>query len=249
MKAPFNNEESQEGDKITNREGSTNTSFIISNALIINASQLLVSIVYVTYNSLLTRMLSFNEDSRFAAQRHTVCVSRPAGEQRSPYYLQVPYRYSIPLLISIALLHWLISRGSYLINIRVDDLSSMEIPDRTRYSRGMSPLPLLLAFFLGTKMWIVLFVLKGKHLGRGMPSIGTCSVAISAACHPPTWESADATKGLMYGVVSQELRDHQESVVAFLSGEHTAGAGDVSFSSGNVQPLVVNSVHSKDCGE
>jgi hypothetical protein len=190
-------------------------------------------------------MLSFNENSRFATQRQTLRVSCPVGEQRSTYYLQVPYRYSVPFLTSIALLHWLISRGLYLLNIIVYDISGTEVPSRAHYSRGVSPLALLLAFILGTTMWIVLFVLMGKKLGRGMPIIGTCSVAISAACHPPNVGSEDTTKGLMYGVVLQEPRDFQEPGDAFLRSADQAEVGDVSFSSGNVRPLMVGTVYSR----
>jgi hypothetical protein len=246
LKAPFDNEASQDGDEFSNREGSTDASSIIFNALVVNGAQLLVSVVYVTYNGLLTRMLSFNEYSRFATRRHTLRVSRPVGQQRSTYYLQVPYRYSVPFLISMMLLHWLISRGLYLVNVHVYDISGMEIPTRARYGRGMSPLPLLLAFLLSTAMWVVLFVLMRKRLGTGMPIIGTCSAAISAACHPVMGDGSDATKGLMYGVVLEERQERQERCDGLAMGQDQAEAGSLSFSSGDVQPLVVGTIYSRN---
>jgi hypothetical protein len=178
-------------------------------------------------------MLSFNEYSRFAERRNTLRVSHPIGKQRSTYYLQVPYRYSLPLLTSMALMHWLISRGIYPVIVHVYDINGTEVPSRARYGRGISPLPLLLAFLLGLIMWILLFVLMRKRMGKGMPIIGTCSVAISASCHPPIGEG-DATKGLMYGVVPE---NHDGT------GQCQAGAPRVTFSSGDVQPLIPGTIY------
>jgi hypothetical protein len=140
-------------------------------------------------------------------------------------------------MIAMALVHWLISRGIYLVNVRVYDINGVEIPSRARYGRAMSPLPLLLALLLGTAMWITLFILMGKRLGRGMPIIGTCSAAISAACHPPTEKGVDATRALMYGVVSKERTDPG---IAFAAGENQVGREQVSFSNGDVRPLIVD---------
>ena len=40
-----------------------------------------------------------------------------------------------------------------------------------------------------------------RKLGSGMPIIGTCSLAISAACHPAVGDEDAARKPLMYGAV------------------------------------------------
>jgi hypothetical protein len=243
----FDNEISQEADNFSkgSGSGSTKASSVISNALVVNSIQLLVSIVYVTYNSLLTRMLAFDEYSHLAEHKRTLRVSAPVGEQRSTFYLQIPYRYSVPLLTSMALLHWLISRGVYLVNVRVYDVSGTEVLDRARYSRGMNPLPLLLAFLLGTAMWFALFILMGKRLGTGMPIIGTCSAAISAACHPLTYDG-DATKALTYGVLSEELHELRGHDVKPAEAQSGIGSGSVSFSSGDVHPLVVGTIYSRN---
>lgn len=58
------------------------------------------------------------EWAQFASTRRTLRVSKPQGQQRSTYWLQLPYRYSVPLMGAMVLLHWLMSRGLFLASIR-----------------------------------------------------------------------------------------------------------------------------------
>ena len=44
-------------------------------------------------------------------------VSEPRGAQRSTYYLSLPYRYIVPLLLSSAVLHWLVLQSSYYVRV------------------------------------------------------------------------------------------------------------------------------------
>ncbi|ORY16815.1 hypothetical protein BCR34DRAFT_461170, partial [Clohesyomyces aquaticus] len=79
---------------------------------IANAPQLLVSILYFLYNALFTCMLSGLEWSKFSTRRSHLRVSDPVpnGHQKSTFWLQRPYRYSVPLLAASALLRWLVSQ-------------------------------------------------------------------------------------------------------------------------------------------
>jgi hypothetical protein len=174
---------------------------LTNNVLLVNTPQLGVSLVYVFYNSLLTRMLVAHEYCKFGRVRSSLRVSRPVGDQRSTLWLQLPYRYIIPSMASMALLHWLLSRGIYLINVRVYDIQGLEEPSRIRFAYGTSQVALLFAFLVGTMMLVALFALMFRRLGTGIPIFGTCSVAISAACHVPKGDKSAATKPLMYGVV------------------------------------------------
>jgi hypothetical protein len=78
-----------------------------------------------------------------------------------------------------------------------------------RFAYGTSQIALLFAFLVGTMMLIALFALMFRKLGTGIPIFGTCSVAISAACHVPKGDENAATKPLMYGVVP--LDEHVRS--------------------------------------
>jgi hypothetical protein len=181
---------------------------LAGNTIPVNTPQLGISIVYVFYNSMLTRMFVTYEFSNFAfPARHSLRVSRPVGSQRSIYWLQLPYRYILPIMAGMALLHWLISRGLYLTNTRVYNIRGQEEPGRNRFTYSMSGLGLLFAFLVGTAMLLLLAVLMFRRLGTGMPILGTCIVAISAACHPAHGDEDAATKILSYGVVPSQPGD------------------------------------------
>lgn len=78
-----------------------------------NTPQLVLSICYLAYSGLLTRMWVEFEWSSYSVDFKTLRVTRPRGQQRSTYRLQLPYRWSIPLLGISALLHWVYSNCLY----------------------------------------------------------------------------------------------------------------------------------------
>jgi hypothetical protein len=197
---------------------------LLKNVLLVNTPQLAISLIYVFYNSLLTRMLVAYEYSKFGRTPNGLRVSRPVGDQRSTLWLQLPYRYIIPVLASMSLIHWLLSRGMRLTSIKVYDIQGQEVPSRTRFTYTTSQMLILLVFVVGTAMLIALFMLMSRKLGTGIPIVGTCSIAISAACHVPQGDEKAATKRVMYG--ASTVRDDGGSMFM-----HAA------FSSKSVQPL------------
>lgn len=52
-------------------------------------------------------------------------VTAPQGQQRSTYYLHLPYRYSVPLIVTSALLHWLVSQSIFL--VRIDEYKNSSL--------------------------------------------------------------------------------------------------------------------------
>ena len=68
---------------------------------------------------------------------------------------------------------------------------------------GYSCIAIITVIFLGAIM-ILIEVLNGFRVHRGMPLAGSCSAAISAACHRPEEDVDAATKPVMWGVVSSE---------------------------------------------
>jgi hypothetical protein len=87
---------------------------IFSMIFLANVPQILVSLTYFFYNGLLTCMLSAVEYDNYATDQKPLRVSWPRGAQRSTYYLSLPYRYSVPLLVVSAVLHWLVSQSLFL---------------------------------------------------------------------------------------------------------------------------------------
>lgn len=64
----------------------------------------------------------------------------PQGEQRSTYWLQLPYAYSIPLITASATLHWLISQSIFLMRVSYNSNDPGEDPTEADISSlGISP--------------------------------------------------------------------------------------------------------------
>ena len=72
--------------------------FLLLNILVGSSPQLLISLLFLTYNGLFTSLLLMNEWFDFALERRYLRVTDPVGKQRSTYHLQIPYRYSLSLL-------------------------------------------------------------------------------------------------------------------------------------------------------
>lgn len=164
-----------------------------------NMFQIVVSALYFLYNNLLTVMLVAAEWNDYVSERKTLRVSCPRGVQRSSYFLSLPYKYSVVLLICSGLLHWMISQSVFVIQT-----VGFVAPDFKHDSKldasviGYSSMGIILSMALGGAMVVALIMIgvfgkyKPKNLkgapGEGeptypMPLVSTCSAAISAACH------------------------------------------------------------------
>ncbi|KAI8630438.1 hypothetical protein F5Y19DRAFT_46670 [Xylariaceae sp. FL1651] len=86
---------------------------LVSNVLLANSPQLLLSFSYFAYNSLFTILCVEKEWNSFSRRYRPVRVTDPKGQQISTYRLQLPYRYSIPLMAISAALHFLVSNTLY----------------------------------------------------------------------------------------------------------------------------------------
>lgn len=142
-----------------------------------NLPQLLFSLLYFQYNALFTGMLAAKEWSDFGWKRRGVRVPwNPKGEQRSRYFLQLPYRWGIPLLIASILIHWLLSQSIFLI--------AAGTPGDYLYVRcGFSLAPMIFIIGASIIMAIALGITGFRRLSTAMPVVGSCSLAIAAACH------------------------------------------------------------------
>lgn len=76
--------------------------------------QIILSFAYFSYNSFLTRLQVEREWQSFALSHTPLRVSNPVGKQVSSYRLQLPYKFSIPLITICALLHWIMSNAVFL---------------------------------------------------------------------------------------------------------------------------------------
>ena len=104
-----------------------------------NAFQLAISNAYIFFNNVFTCMRLSAEIADFSVEAKAMRVSEPRGVQRSTYWLQLPYRWSLPLMAIMALLHWLVSGAVFMVNVKVLSAQSQKM---TGYWYGDKYIPL-----------------------------------------------------------------------------------------------------------
>ncbi len=135
------------------------------------------------------------------------------------YYLQLPYTYSLPLLVTSGTLHWLISQSIFLARISIynDGVNS----DQDDYSEvGYSCTPILCVVLLGTAMLVFALGMGCRKFASSMPVAGSCSVALAAACHPPKRDEDASFLPVRWGEVADASGEEDEvRHCSFTSGE------------------------------
>ncbi|KAF5704897.1 hypothetical protein FGLOB1_8316 [Fusarium globosum] len=151
--------------------------------IISNTPQLLLSLCYMTLNGLITRMLAELEWASYGIKFKALRVTNPEGSQRSTYRLQLPYRWSIPLLAISSILHWVYSNCFYLSNYEFyDPMIPYEIAE---IDRGLqfSSVAILIGFSISVVIALSPMLLAKRSLPGQMVLGGSNSKVISAACH------------------------------------------------------------------
>ena len=191
--------------------------------VVANSPQLLISMLYILYNDLLTRIHLGREWSSYATKRHPLRVTQPRGAQRGSYYLSLPWIFAVPLLVLMVVLHWLVSQSIFLGYVTAQDYA---IGGRNPVNLGAvvsglgwSPLALIFSLLVGgiliLGLWAAGFAFR---YGTGMPLVRSSSLVISAACHPAKWDTDAAVKSVMYGVLEDDQAENERLRVAFSSG-------------------------------
>ncbi|RJE21418.1 hypothetical protein PHISCL_06249 [Aspergillus sclerotialis] len=162
--------------------------------MLCNTPQLGVTMFYHLYNRVFTNMLLCAEYSSYGADRKSLRVTWPVkgSQQRSSYWLSIPYRYEISAMVFSAVLHWLISQGWFYALVIPYDVHGYLMFEKKSQVGTLAGLPLICS---GVIMFILVALLLGlpfKKLKSSVPLAGPCSAAISAACHP-TGEVCRAT--------------------------------------------------------
>ncbi|KAF2865785.1 hypothetical protein BDV95DRAFT_441998, partial [Massariosphaeria phaeospora] len=171
---------------------------ITAMVLMANLPQTLMAFLYVFISGLLTSMSLAKEWSQFAQKPRTLRVSTaPVGQQRSSYFLQLPYRLAVPLLVFTAGVHWIISQAIFMVRVEtrsahgilvdIDPATATASPKDFTYTIttcGYSPLALILGAAAIAGLFAFVAALGVRDLKTdGMPVVGSCSAAIAAACH------------------------------------------------------------------
>lgn len=145
-------------------------------------------------------------------------VSSPVGMQRSSYTLSLPMKYSIPLMLAMISLHWLISESLFLVRIQAFGPGSdiYRIPDLDKSEVGYSILGIILAITVGFTMVVALVVnsavRKYENAPAGFLAMATSSAAISAVCRPPKDDKEAHLFEVRLGVVKCGKRDSGRAI-------------------------------------
>ena len=199
---------------------------LIDNLLLVNLPQLIISFIYVFYSHIFTCMVLAHEYARFASVRKPLRVSQPYGQQRTTLWLGLPYRYIVPMMAVTMFLHWTVSSSFYF----VERMTYQWWGSSFDHGLGYSPWAIIASLAIGAVMILALAGLSLRRLNPGIPLARSCSLAISAACHPGKDETDAAAKPVQYGIITGEEQDN-------------LGRRRVGFSSRPVEPLVQNEVY------
>lgn len=187
---------------------------VLGNIVLANSPQLVMSIIYFTYNGLLTSISLATEWDGFARHRKGLRVAAlpKTGHRRGTYFLQLPYRYSVPLLVFSAGLHWLISQTLFLAIFAVYLPQASDLDPEARWGNdwqdyntcAWSPAGVVAVLVAGLAMLVFLVASALRTFQSGsMPVAASCSAAISAACHAVPYEELAWTEPLRWGVTGE----------------------------------------------
>lgn len=191
---------------------------LLATSVLANTPQLFLSGLYFMYNAVYTSMTAANEWSHYASARKGLRVTSPRSSyQRQTYWLQLPWKFSLPLLIASSVIHWLVSQSIFLVNLKINlptnqPLTEATLPKHPEFSVastdgtitacGYSNFAILCAIGVSLLMLATLAVTSAFKLQPGIPLVGNCSWAISAACHAPAGDDDAALKPIQWGAVS-----------------------------------------------
>lgn len=163
---------------------------IVANAAVANSPHLILSFIYFQWNALFTSMAMGREWNDYSQRRAALRVSdNPRGEQRSRYFLQLPYRFSIPMILVSILLHWLLSQAVFIVAIEKVQLDYT--PPAMSWgvvACGYSPAAVMTILAVSLVIPGSICIFGWRRYPGPMPVVGSCSLAIAAACHHPDGE-------------------------------------------------------------
>ncbi|KAM7184481.1 hypothetical protein V8F33_012942 [Rhypophila sp. PSN 637] len=192
--------------------------------VIANLPQVFISVSYLIYNTLLTTMLVEREWHYIGARRanhRKLRVSQPRGKQRSTFFLSVPYRYALPLLVISTAEKWLASQTIFFTAVDEWDLWRNRALGKMSMSTLLySNMAIFILIMVLLVSWVGMFVLGVvRSFPAGKPMLGACSGVIAASCHLPVEVGADsdvAAGAISWGAIrSVDLTGREEKWLGY----------------------------------
>jgi hypothetical protein len=207
---------------------------LLGMAALANTPQIFLAILYFIFDSLMTSMVLASEWNDYAVERKGLRVSsHKKGSLRSTYFLSLPFKYSIPMILTSTLLHWLISQSLLLVSIQFGAFYSSNDQGLINgdtvsdyFTCGFSPLAIILVLILTGILGIVAAAFAFRKFRSAMPIAGSCSFCISAACHG------------FEGSTGEESENPEEPLMWGVTGVNSNRIGHCGFSSRDVQEPV-----------
>jgi hypothetical protein len=167
--------------------------------------QLLLSICYLNVNLICTSITGSEEWNHLGSSKKGLRVTQPLGDQRSSYFLQLPYRWSLPLIVTSGTLHWLLSQTFFLVRVNFFDRDGTMLERDSRSACGFSTLSFSVLLSASLLLLGVIGFMGFRSISMKTPIVASCSLAISAACHPSSDEIDPHLAKVQWGVVEQEV--------------------------------------------
>jgi len=175
------------------------------NAWLVNTPQILLSFCYLALNGICTSLASAEEWNNLASTRKGLRVTRPSGQQRSTYFLQLPHRWAVPLLVTSGTLHWLMSQSFFLVRFDVIDRDNKVISTMSRSACGFSRLSITVCLNVALVLVCVIGWLGLRRLKEKLRFAASCSWVVSAACHPVGSEVDPQLNMVRWGLVGERV--------------------------------------------
>ncbi|KAH7372286.1 hypothetical protein BKA66DRAFT_534379 [Pyrenochaeta sp. MPI-SDFR-AT-0127] len=172
------------------------------NAWLANMPQFLLSFCYLNLNTLCTAMASAQEWNAFGMTRKGLRVTKPKGEQRSTYFLQLPYKWAVPLIVISGVLHWLLSQTFFLVRFDAFDRLGLRKDEASKSACGASFSSLGAFFAIGFCLVLGVGWVGHQTMLPTIPPANSCSSFISAVCHPPSEEADPHLGRVKWGMVN-----------------------------------------------
>lgn len=168
--------------------------------LLANTPQIIFSGLYLIYNSLYTSMLMEQEWQAFAHRRKPLRVSKPIEGQRSTYFLELPYKYSVPLMATCGLMHWLISQAIFLAHVVSYGVDGSRNPDDDILTCGYSPIGIIFSIVAGKTMVALLGLMSMRRYIPGLPLAKSRSSVISTVCKRLPADTSASSSRIKWGL-------------------------------------------------
>ena len=119
------------------------------------------------------------------------------------------------------MLHWLLSQSFFLVRIDYFDRDGNNQKDASKSSCGVSHSSLVTFFAVGVSLYAVVRLVGLVSMVPRLPPIGSSSLMISAACHPPADEVEPHLSNVSWRLITQKHPPF--STYYSLSGDVTIG--------------------------